>query len=323
MRPTTSLILRCLNEAAHLPRLFAGLDAQSVRVDQLVLVDSGSSDDSVALSRAWGADVVHISPADFTYGRALNVGADAAWGDILVLLSAHTYPVDHFWLERLSEPFQRPGVGLVYGRQVGDDRTAHSEHQLLEQWFPRRSEPRQTVPFAHNANAAVRRDVWARHPFDEEMSALEDVEMAVWVLDHGLDISYVAEAAITHVHEETWRQRYRRYRREARALRMLLPEVALPTGDLAGWLVNSVRGDLSALRRGGRQIASARDILAFRTAQYLGAYRGFRSVPTGVVGWPVAGDLEEKLQVSWDHVALLDRLYGTRTHQSQEVGCTT
>ncbi len=43
-----SISIRALNEAAHLPRLFDGIARQTRKPDEIVLVDSGSMDDSVA-----------------------------------------------------------------------------------------------------------------------------------------------------------------------------------------------------------------------------------------------------------------------------------
>ncbi len=89
---TVSIIIRALNEAAHLPALFEGIAAQTRQPEQVVLVDSGSTDESIAISQAAGADIVHIAPEDFSFGRALNVWCAEATGDVLAFVSAHVYP---------------------------------------------------------------------------------------------------------------------------------------------------------------------------------------------------------------------------------------
>ena len=60
---SVSIVIRALNEAEHLPALFSGLLRQTRRPDQVILVDSGSVDDTVAIAQAHGAEVVHISPS--------------------------------------------------------------------------------------------------------------------------------------------------------------------------------------------------------------------------------------------------------------------
>ena len=163
-RRNTSIVIRALNEAEHLPELFTGIGKQTLQPDQIVLVDSGSTDDTVPIAEAHGADIVHIEPAEFSFGRSLNRGCAASTGDLLVFVSAHVYPLDDHWLEHLVEPFDSDEVVLSYGRQTGDERSKFSELQLMRQWYPDTSDPDQSTPFCNNANCAVRRSEWEAVP---------------------------------------------------------------------------------------------------------------------------------------------------------------
>ncbi len=203
-----SIVIRALNEAAHLPRLFDGIARQTRKPDEIVLVDSGSTDDSVSIGERAGARVVSIAPSAFTFGRALNVGCDAASGDLLVFASAHTYPADEHWLERLTAPLEaHDDVALVYGRQTGDERSAFSEIEIMRRWFP--LETGQDHPFCNNANCAV------RAAYDEELTGLEDIAWAFRIQQDDLRIWYEADAVVVHVHEEGFSRIVNRYRREA------------------------------------------------------------------------------------------------------------
>lgn len=92
-RRTVSAVIRAYNEAQHIGRLLEGLEQQTVKPDEVVLVDSGSTDDTVAIAEVAGCKVVHIPKSEFSFGRALNMGCAAASGDILLFASAHVYPV--------------------------------------------------------------------------------------------------------------------------------------------------------------------------------------------------------------------------------------
>ena len=131
-----SIIIRCLNEEHHLPRLLDGIDGQTMRPFEVIIVDSGSKDLTVQIARSRGARIEHIEPGEFSFGRALNLGARVAGGDVLVMASAHTYPASERWLELLLKPFSDSAVALVYGAQRGDHRSKFSELQLFKQWFP-------------------------------------------------------------------------------------------------------------------------------------------------------------------------------------------
>jgi rhamnosyltransferase len=274
--PTVSIVIRALNEAEHLPALFSGLLRQSRQPDQVIVVDSGSEDDSVAIARAHGAEVVHISPAEFSFGRALNLGCGAASGEVVVIVSAHVYPLDEKWLDLMVTPFERPEVGLVYGGQTGDSRSHFSELELMRTWFPDVSDDDQQTPFCNNANCAVRADAWQALPYDESLTGLEDLDWAKRALVAGWKVVYEAEAKVAHIHNEPFAKTRNRYRREAIAHRRIFHDQHVNLFEALGlFLLSTGRDYLSAAAR-RRLWSNAVSIPKFRAAQYLGTWEGFR-----------------------------------------------
>src|SRR4051812_7090978 len=72
LMPTISVVIRTFNEERHIGRLLVGLKRQSVKPDEIVLVDSGSTDATRFIARPHVSKLVEISPAEFSFGRALN-----------------------------------------------------------------------------------------------------------------------------------------------------------------------------------------------------------------------------------------------------------
>lgn len=272
-----SIVVRALNEAAHLPRLLDDCASQSLSPDEIVLVDSGSTDATVHIAETAGASVVHIPPGDFTFGRALNVGCERAKGDVLVFASAHVYPVDRWWLERLTAPFEQPAIGLSYGGQDGDHRSNYAEIQLMKRWFPHTTTLDQRDPFCNNANCAIRRDDWEQHPFDEDVTGLEDIAWAKRLLDRGGRIAYVGDARIVHVHREHFDQIRNRYRREAMAYAEIFGGGDLGLAHSAALLARNLAADFHAARSEGALLSGMPQAAKFRVAQFWGAYQGHRS----------------------------------------------
>ncbi|MEW5830539.1 MAG: glycosyltransferase family A protein [Chloroflexota bacterium] len=271
-----SLVIRAYNEVRHLPRLLEGIARQTVKEVEVILVDSGSTDETVAVAESCGARVVRIPPQEFTFGRSLNLGLAAATRELVVIASAHVYPVYPDWLERLLEPFAGPQVALSYGKQRGMEATKFSEQQVFAQWFPDASQPHQNHPFCNNANACIRRSLWEAHPYDETLTGLEDLAWAKWAFEQGHAIAYVAEAEIVHVHNETPRGVFNRYRREAMAFKRLYPAAHFSLYDVARMVSGNVSSDLwHALRQRvfWRSFAS---IFWFRWMQFWGTYQGYR-----------------------------------------------
>jgi len=275
--PKVSVVIRCHNEAKRIGRLLESLGRQTLHEHEIVVVDSGSTDATLGIVSSFPTRVVHIAPQDFTFGRSLNLGCAAARGEILVFASAHVYPVGDDWLERLVAPFADERVALTHGRQVGHETSKFSECQLFERQFPATSNPNQTIPFCNNANAAVRRALWERHPYDETLTGLEDLAWGTWALAQGFRIAYVAEAAIVHIHEESPARIKRRYEREAIALRRIVPDSHMYAVEFVKYLARQIWGDLRALMRERKSIALVPEILMFRTMQYWGTFRGMNA----------------------------------------------
>lgn len=277
-RPSVAVVIRSFNEEQHIGRLLTGLAHQTVQPQEIVVVDSGSSDATAEIATRFGAKVRQIDPRTFSFGRSLNVGCAAVSSDIIVIASAHVYPTHDTWLEHLIAPFSNDKVALTYGRQIGDERTKFSEHQLLLRWFPTRSNFEQRHPFCNNANAAIRRDLWAALPYDEDLTGLEDLEWARRAIGKGYILSYVAESIVVHVHVEDWSRVRNRYRREAIAHRRIYDEQRLGAWEAATLAVRHIASDYRAALRVGVLRRNLLGIPAFHAAQFIGAYQGFAQV---------------------------------------------
>lgn len=270
-----SVIIRAFNEEKHIGKLLTGIGEQTIAEPEVIVVDSGSTDATVAIAKRFGAQIVEIAPEDFTFGRSLNMGLEAARGDIAVFASAHVYPVYPDWLEQLAAAFTDPEVALAYGKQRGGESTKFSEHQHFAKLYPDRSRPRQHDPLCNNANAAIRRALWQQRPYDESLPGLEDLDWATWALEQGHCLAYVAEAEVVHVHEETPLQVYNRYRREAIALKRMRPQEHFTLLDFLRLYFSNVVSDGWHALQEGRLSEVLWEILWFRLMQFWGTLRGF------------------------------------------------
>ena len=271
-----SLVIRAYNESAHLPRLLEGITHQTVKDVEVILVDSGSTDSTVAIAESYGARVVGIRPEEFTFGRSLNLGVREATRDLVVIASAHVYPVYPDWLASLLRPFDDPQVGLVYGKQRGPDFAKFSEQQIFHQWYPDLSQPRQPTAFCNNANAAIRKSLWEKHPYDESLTGLEDLAWATWTKEQGYAIAYVAEAEIVHVHNETPRGVFNRYRREAMAFKQIHPEAHFNLYDFVRLTTTNIASDIWHAARERVLTKNLASIFWFRAMQFHGTRMGYR-----------------------------------------------
>ena len=299
--PACSIVIRSFNEERHIGRLLAGILEQTTQDVEIVLVDSGSTDATVAIASRFPVRVLHIDPSEFTFGRSLNLGCAEATRELIVIASAHVYPVYPDWLEMLLAPFEDPQVALCYGKQRGTADTRYSERQILQAWFPDISTHNQAHPFCNNANAAIRRHLWLAHPYDESLSGLEDIAWASWAMQLGWKLAYESSAEVVHVHTEAPREIYNRYRREAMALRMIRPQERIGLLDAARLFASNSATDLWHAAHERRVLHELTGILQFRILQFWGSYQG----------WRMAGGLTSQLKQTFYYPRGLSRLRET------------
>lgn len=270
-----SIVIRTYNEERHLPSVLEAIDGQSTPESrETVIVDSGSTDRTLQIAGQFGCRVVHIPKEDFSFGRSLNVGCQAASGECLVFVSGHCIPVGEDWLGRLIEPLGRDTIVYTYGRQIGTSASRFSECQIFGKYFPQKSCVPQEGFFCNNANAALMRAVWKEHPFNEKLTGLEDMFLSRDLVAGGMKVGYVADAVVRHLHDESWAQIRRRFEREAIALQYIMPEIQVDFEDFLRYFISAVLLDCGSALQGKMLFRKVREICLYRLMQFWGAYRG-------------------------------------------------
>ncbi len=275
---TASIVIRTLNEAKFLDQLLTEIAAQKTHglSHEVVLVDSGSTDDTLKIAEKHGCRILHIKREDFSFGRSLNMGCEAAAGDFLVITSGHCVPTDEHWLQKLCQPLIDGVAEYTYGRQYAGPESKFSEERIFAKYFPAESKIPQEGFYCNNANSALLKSSWAKYRFDEELTGLEDMELAQRLVKDGGKLAYVADAGVFHHHAETWPQVRRRFEREAIALQKIMPQVHVNLWDTFRYILSSVRRDRWYARADGVKVSVA-EIFRYRWNQYIGAFKGNQS----------------------------------------------
>ena len=270
-----SIVIRCHNEEEHIGRLLSGILQQTLKNVEIIIVDSGSTDATVSIASRYPVKILSILPEEFSFGRALNIGCQEASGEFIIIVSAHVYPVNKDWLERLITPFSDSRVALVYGKQRGNDITKYSEQQIFAHWFPEGLTLVQDHPFCNNANAAIRRSLWEKLPYNENLTGLEDLDWAKRAMESGYKIAYASDSTIIHVHNEPVKSIFNRYRREAIALKCVFPHEHFNFREFIRLLSINVTSDYYHAWHDKVLKNNLFSIFFFRLMQFWGTYKGF------------------------------------------------
>ena len=264
MEHSVSVVVRAKDEGESIGRTLDLLARQS-RAHEVVLVDSGSTDATVEIARDRGVSrIVEIPAETFTFGGSLNTGCAAASGEILVALSAHAFPTDPEWLERIVSALGDERVACVCGQQFGPDGSVLAE-AVRQDAALARSRPDWGYS---NAAGAFPRNLWEQYEFRADLPATEDKEWALHWLDQGYFCVLGPEYLVEHDHSKDGvLDQFERARREWRGLAMM------GAGEryTAREMVREWWTDQDSYRSKGRARLSHR-----RAARLLGRYAGLR-----------------------------------------------
>lgn len=271
-----SVIIRTLNEERYLAELLEGIKNQHIAdwSCEVVVVDSGSTDDTLSIANQYACNVIHIKKEDFSFGRSLNVGCDAASGDALVMISGHCVPTDEKWIYNLCKPLADGIAEYTYGRQVGGPESYFSECRIFDKYYPLTSQIPQEGFYCNNANSAILKSVWKKYSFDEDLTGLEDMELSQRLVKDGGKIAYTADASVYHYHDESWPQVKRRFERESIALQQIMPQIHISYLDMVRYILSSVFKDWTAALAEGTLLRHFSEIILYRFYQYWGSYVG-------------------------------------------------
>lgn len=221
-----SVVIPVKNEAAKIRDCLDGLLSQTVPVEEIVVLDSGSTDGTLDILAEYPrVRVVRVAPEDFNHGETRNRGVREARGERVLLTVGDARAADDRWIERLLEGFtdeagrDDPEVAAVCGAQV----VPHELDKNPAVWFRPQSEPEMTryqfstpeafhrLPPAEqkracswdDVTALYRRDVLLDIPFRRTTYA-EDAAWAKDALERGHALVYNPAARVYHYHARSY-----------------------------------------------------------------------------------------------------------------------
>lgn len=179
MRPTIGCLIRFKNSALTLPHVLERLQAQTLRPDVILGVDTGSTDGSAELIQAAGGDVITWRAA-YSHPATLNHGIQNLHTDLVLILSSHTTLEDDDFIERMAGALDDPRVACVSAKW--DDDPFYSDavtwDELLEKGLKFGS-------IYSNSMGMIRRESWIVTPFDETLDTAEDYGWAIEQVKRG------------------------------------------------------------------------------------------------------------------------------------------
>ena len=214
-----SVLIPTLEAETYLEALIDSLKKQSQRVAEIIIIDSGSKDNTVQLAKKLGCQV-YITEA-FDHGRTRNELANYAQGEILVYMTQDVLPLDLECLANLVQPFEDEKVAATYARQIAKASADPLEVFARQFNYPERDRRQSKANladlgfktfFLSNACSAISMPAFkALKGFPEQVIMNEDTSFAYKAIMAGYSIVYTSEAKVWHTHNYPLGKTFQRY----------------------------------------------------------------------------------------------------------------
>lgn len=178
-----SVVIRNKNQSAALSFLLKNLTERYANdVAEIIVIDNLSTDDSKVVATQYGVRFVTIKK--FSFGGSANLSAATAQYPIVVIFSAHSYPVSHDFFRLIQAKFENnPNLAGL--------RCLHStnDYKNFINKIPATIDPNKSGLIF--SGSAFSKTVWEQHPFRDDVATFEDKEWTVRVLKEGYEIDFV------------------------------------------------------------------------------------------------------------------------------------
>jgi len=217
-----ALIVPTLNAGLYLDKLLPAIEMQTLKPDVLLVVDSGSKDDTVQRFLEIGACVESIAQEDFNHGGTRRWATELVDADVYVFITQDAFFESKDTLSELCQIFSEDQtVGATYARQL-----PHSNADILSAHARQFNYPAESklksledstdlgikTCFMSDSCAAYRQISLKKvGGFPEDVIGSEDAYVGAKIVLAGEKIYYNANAKVYHSHNYGLLVEFRRY----------------------------------------------------------------------------------------------------------------
>lgn len=198
--PKVSIVIRTKNEEKHLKEVLEKLFQQTFQNFEIIVVDSGSTDNTLTIIKDFPVTLIKIKPEEFNYSYALNLGISKAKGKYICIISGHSVPIGKKFLENGFKNFNDSIIAGVSGYNY-----PLPDAPFYEKIFVVRGKRK----FWHQLDNRVSlfsKKLWKVYPFDEKLSGGEDYDWGQEMIARGYKLIHDPEFSVNHSHYSLWKK---------------------------------------------------------------------------------------------------------------------
>jgi len=211
-----TVVIPVRDETATIAPLLDSLMGQTLKPDEIVVVDGGSIDNTRDIVQQYARDHHHIRllcDENAFPGRGRNLGAAAAANEWLAFTDAGVIPARD-WLAQLSKPLDGdPSIDVVYGGWEPITDTFFKECAAITYaGVPAKQSHSRFIEARAVFSSIVRRSVWEKvNGFPEDLRSAEDIVFMNRIDEAGFRIAYAPQASVNWNMQPNWTRTFSRF----------------------------------------------------------------------------------------------------------------
>jgi O-antigen biosynthesis protein len=205
--PRVSVIVPVYNGGRVVCETVRCLLRQTFPPAEIIVVDDGSTDDTLALLKGFGDQIILLTQANGGPASARNHGLRVATGDFVAFTDSDCLPQPG-WLSGLMEGFTGAAVGGVGGSVNRADNNLFGEYADMYGVLAPEVDESGDIKYFATANVCFRADVLREAGwFDEDFRrpGAEDVDVCIRVRGLGYKLRFSEKALVLHYHKDSVR----------------------------------------------------------------------------------------------------------------------
>lgn len=220
-----------------------------VQEPELIILDSGSTDDTLKIAEDHGAKIIHIKPEAFSHSAVRNRGAKEASGDYIVFTVQDAILLNEFTLHDMVSMLKDSGAVAGTGRQVpradSDFFASWQIGQYTDMISPEHKDivvsvspdKFKAMPLGEKRSNCTIDDVLSIYKksefdaiggYDEQYGYGEDLEMGKRLIEAGKKIAFLYSTGVVHSHNRPASYILKRYYTDSTFMYNVFDEKNLP-----------------------------------------------------------------------------------------------
>jgi glycosyltransferase involved in cell wall biosynthesis len=189
-----SFIIPMKNAGKYISRCLEAILVEMMSGDEIIVVDNGSTDDSVSIAGQF-KDVILLHCPDVTIGYLRNYGAKRSQGDLLAFIDADCV-ISPGWRAEVIRNLEAEGIAATGARYEIPENAVWIE----KAWFSQKIKKTSPAKYINSGNLAVKREVFLKiGGFDEKLITGEDAELGWRLNGNGYIIIEDPEVECVHL----------------------------------------------------------------------------------------------------------------------------